>query len=500
MTSHAMNFPTLGKNLTTEVCVIGAGIAGLSIAYMLSREGKKVIVVDKGPVGFGETGVTTAHLSNVLDDRYFAIKHCQGLKKTKLALESHIEAIDLIESIIKKEKIECDFKRVDGYLFLGKGDKEETLDRELKLLNELGYKKVSKHYDGPHGGKFGVCLKFSDQAQFHPLKYLFGLARAIIKNGGEIYVNSLVQSFEETKDDVKVKLENGSVISAETTVMATNVPFEDKTTFMYAKQAAYRTYVIAGEVFDEKLAEALYWETGSPYHYSRYYSFKDAHSKPHHYLLVGGEDHKTGQEKEGVDPYNNLRSWSKINFPMMKQEDLYEFSGQILNTMDKLAFIGLNPGNKRVYVTTGFSGSGMTYGPMAGQIISDLVLGKVNLYTKLYSPGRLNVKGWSRFMKEGWDVVVEYFGDLMPRKNPELQNLAKGSGMVLSEGLKKTAVYKDKTGKICKYSATCPHLGCFVRWNTSEATWDCPCHGSRFDAHGKVLNGPAKTDLEPLDK
>jgi len=498
-THSPMDFSALKKNLQTDICVIGAGITGLSVAYMLSKQGKKVVVVDKGEVGFGETGVTTAHLTYVLDNRYFELEKLHGKDATKLVLESHTQAIDLIEDIAKKEKIDCDFERVNGYLFLGQHGDEKILDLELRSLHSLGFTGVSKETKAVNDGiDMGSYLQFPDQAQIHPLKYLLGLAKCIQKNGGEIYKNSFVQNVKEDKNGVHISVEGGLEIKSSIVVVATNSPFNDRFE-MHTKQAAYRTYALAVEIPKDSVEQALYWDTEAPYHYIRLYKPTDSAFSLNDFLIIGGEDHKTGQGDNEEDLYKKILVWAKKNFPMIKGAMKYRWSGQILEPIDGIAFIGLNPHDKRTYITTGYSGSGMTYGPMAGKIISDLILGKENEFTDLYNPTRKDIKAAGTFMKENLNVARQYADILLPQEDIDhLKTLKSEEGIVVNKGLQKIAAYKNKDGKVCKYSAICPHLGCVVRWNKDAQSFDCPCHGSRFDTEGKVLNGPAKENLKQL--
>lgn len=501
VTSHYPDLPTITQDITTEICIVGAGITGLSLGYLLCKEGKKVVIVDKSEIGFGETGVTTAHLTYMLDDRWKVLEKLHGTEKIKMLLESHKEAIDTIEATVKKEKIDCDFERVDGYLFLGSGDKEEVLDQELEVAHRLGFKKMKKMQEiDPAQKNLGPAVKFPDQAQFHPLKYLNGLVKAILKNGGEIYTHAMVQNLEEASDGVRVSLESGNLIKAKKVVMATNTPFEDKKSKMYTKQSAYRTYAIGIEVPEKTVKKALYWDTETPYHYIRWYSYPDAKSKVHHELIVGGEDHKTGQQDNNVNPYDKLLTWTRQKFPEAKRDTAHEWSGQVMEPNDRLGFIGINPGSKRVYVATGFSGSGMTYGVVAAKIIADLLLRKKNRLAPIYDPARTSLKNIGKFIQENTNVAIRYVNGRMPSKNRNSKNIPNGTGVVVSRGSEKVAIFKDTHGKVCEYSAICTHLGCIVTWNSLETTWDCPCHGSRFSAHGKVLNGPARFHLKKMKK
>jgi len=486
------SFSEVKKNLSTEVCVIGAGITGLSVGYKLALAGKKVVIVDKGKVGWGETGVTTAHLSTMLDDRYFQLEKLHGLTNIQMALESQMMAVNVVEGIVQKEKISCNFKRVNGYLFFDK-ENEKVLDHEVACLEKMKYKNFAKLIKGPKGADLGLCLQFQEQGEFHPLKYLMSLAKIFEKKGGKIYENSFASEIKETSEGVTVHLEGGHTIKAESVVVATNVPFNDKYAF-HMKQAAFRTYVIAVKIGKGEVESSLLYDTEHPYHYVRLY---DADPKQN-YLIVGGEDHKTGQPVKDREPYEKLLEWTKEKFPFVKGGIEFEWSGQVIEPIDGLAFIGLNPGNKKVYLATGYSGSGMTYSIIAGEILSDLILGKKHPWAKIYDPQRRNIKAAAKFIEDGVDVTIQYMEVFTPKEHEEaLKKLPKNAGMIIKDGSKKIAAYKDPQGKVCKFSAVCPHLGCLVHWNRQEKSWDCPCHGSRFDKAGKVLNGPANRPLDP---
>lgn len=479
------------KDQKTDICIIGSGITGITTAYLLSKAGKKVIVIDKSAIAGGETSFTTAHLTFILDDRCFELEKLHGIEKTRKILESHRAAINHIESICREEKIDADFRRVDGYLFLGQKDSEKTLEKEKEILKKLQYDVIITH--GPQN--IGPCLKYPLQAQFHPLKYMAELIRIIRKNGGEIYKDSLVQDVKEEKDTVIIKFENGHTIEAESAIIATNTPFNDRFT-MHTKQAAYRSYVIAGEIPKNSIRPGLYWDTEDPYHYVRLHT-EGSGFLSKDILIVGGEDHKTGQDTENDKHYQHLREWAEKYFPKMKVQ--YQWSGQIIEPIDSIAYIGLNPSNKRVYIATGYSGNGMTYGTIAGMLLSDLIMANKNILAEIYDPSRKNLKSAGTFIEENANVALQYLEVMTPKKPLSWESMQKEEGIVAQDGLQKVAVYKGKNGRICKFSAICPHLGCVVRWNKTEKTWDCPCHGSRFSAYGKMLNGPAKTDLKTVE-
>jgi glycine/D-amino acid oxidase-like deaminating enzyme/nitrite reductase/ring-hydroxylating ferredoxin subunit len=478
-----------------NVCVVGAGIAGMTTAFLAAHEGKSVVVLDDGPIGGGETGRTTAHLANALDDRYFELERLHGETGARVAAESHSAAIDLIESIIESENIDCDFERVNGYLFVPPGTDAEVLDREYEAVHRAGLDGVQFVDRAPlHGYDTGRCLMFPNQAQFHPLKYLSGLARSIVNYGGLICSrNSHVKKIEGG-DPAKVTLRDGTGVLAEAVVVATNTPINDWVT-IHTKQAPYRTYVIGALVPKGSVHKALFWDTADPYHYVRLQML----SEKHDVLIVGGEDHKTGQAHDTEARFERLEDWARDLFPVIEHVE-YRWSGQIIEPVDGLAFIGHNPGNERnVYIATGDSGNGMTHGTIAGILISDLIQGRDNPWAKLYDPKRKTLRAVGKFAKENLNVAWQYSDLLTGGEVKSEAEVDLNSGAIIRRGLQKIAVYRDEAGELSEMSAICPHLGCVVDWNNTEKTWDCPCHGSRFDAKGKVINGPANSDLQPAD-
>ena len=484
----------LDANADVDVCVIGAGIAGLMTAYRVARDGRSVIVLEDGEIASGETGRTTAHLVNALDDFYKEVRRMHGEEGARLAAESHSAAIDYVEQIVDEESIDCEFQRVDGYLFLGPGDPESLLDEEVEAAHHAGLTKVAKLQRAPlESFDSGPCLHFPRQAQFHPLRFLRKLANAIEARGGRIYTGTHAASMRGGSE-AEVRTSDGRVVTARHIVVATNSPVNDLVT-MHTKQAAYRTYVVGLSLEPRSMPHILLWDTADPYHYVRVARGTDEQDV----LIVGGEDHKTGQE-DGQDSearYKHLVDWTRERFPVTGAP-LYKWSGQIMEPVDYMAFIGRNPGDDdNVYVVTGDSGNGMTHGVIAGLLIADLIAGRENPWTALYDPSRITLRAAPTFASENLNVAAQY-GDLVTGGDvDDVDQIKRGSGAVIRRGLTKVAVYRDVHGKLVERSAICTHLGCVVQWNSGEKTWDCPCHGSRFDPEGKVLNGPAIRDLKP---
>ncbi len=486
----------LKKNETCDVCVIGAGIAGLTIAYFLAREGKSVIVLEKTGIGQGETLNTSAHLSNVIDAGYREIERYHGERGARLAAESHTAAIRAIETIVRDENIDCDFERVDGFLFLGSKDSPQVLEDELKAACRAGLEATMEP-----GGAFGLAkrphLRFPGQAQFHAGKYMNGLARAVIDAGGTIYSGTEVSEVSGT-ETAEIKTVDGKTVLARFVVVASNTPFNDRVA-MHTKQAAYRTYVIGVAVPEGTIPKGLYWDTEDPFHYVRVVKIV-AGAKTKDVLIIGGEDHKTGQTEELENRYTRLLSWGRTHFGALGEPE-FRWSGQIMDSADGLAFIGKNPGSEpNVFIVTGDSGVGLTHGTIAGILITDLIMGRENPWETLYDPSRKMIRAAFEFARENMNTAAQYSDWVTPGDVSEVKNIQPSSGAVVRDGLSKAAVYRDADGALHRCSAVCPHLGCIVAWNATESSWDCPCHGSRFDPLGKVLNGPSITALEAIRK
>jgi glycine/D-amino acid oxidase-like deaminating enzyme len=487
------SFPLLDRDCTADVCVVGAGIAGLSVAYALAREGRSVVVLDDGAIGGGMTQRTTAHLTNAVDDRYFEIERMHGEQAARVVAQSHTAAIDRIEQTAADEEIDCDFERVDGFLFVPPDASHEPLDRELAAAHRAGLTQVEQLELQPLGVDFlDKCLRFPRQGQFHPLKYLNGVADAVARRGGRIFCGTHAASIEGGKS-ARVETTSRHTVSAGCVVVATNTPVNDRVT-IHTKQAPYSTYVVGLRIPATGANHALYWDTLDPYHYVRYQRYADGYEL----LIVGGEDHKSGQAHDGADRFARLECWARAHFPLAEGVDL-RWSGQVMEPVDGIAFIGRNPGDAdNVYIATGDSGMGMTHGTIAGILLTDLIVGRQSPWAALYDPSRKMVHGAVEYAKENVNVAAQYLKDYASAgERGSADEIAPGEGAILRRGLTKIAAFRDLDGTLHELSAACPHLGCVVSFDAVEKTWNCPCHGSRFDCHGHVIVGPANRGLAP---
>jgi glycine/D-amino acid oxidase-like deaminating enzyme/nitrite reductase/ring-hydroxylating ferredoxin subunit len=494
-TAELPTYAPLDRDYQTEVCVIGGGIAGLTVAYQLRRAGKRVCLVDAGRIGGGDTGLTTAHLAAALDDRFVNLESVRGKEMARLAADSHLQAIDTIELIVVEQGIDCEFRRVDGYLFAAPDQTQDILDRELEAAQRTGVLAVEKVGRAPWTEfDTGPALRFAGMGQFHPLKYLAGLANAFVLEGGELFENTKVR-FVEGGVAAFVETAAGNKIHAQQIVVATNTPFNDRVA-IHTKQAPYRTYAIAMVLPRGVITQALYWDTADPYHYVR---LAERSPDGPDIAIIGGEDHKTGQAEDTLDRFDRLEAWARERFPSAG-EVVQRWSGQVMETLDGLAYIGPNPGDHdNVFIATGDSGMGMTHGTIAGVLLTDLILGRENPWASLYDPARTPVKAVGTYARENLNVAAQYLSLATPGEISDIREVQPGTGAILRRGLQKFAVSRDESGTVSECSAFCPHLGCVVGWNTAAQSWDCPCHGSRFTASGERLSGPATSGLASLD-
>jgi glycine/D-amino acid oxidase-like deaminating enzyme/nitrite reductase/ring-hydroxylating ferredoxin subunit len=484
---------TLTADAHAAACVVGAGIAGLSTAYELAKRGLAVVVLDANEIGAGETAFTTAHLANVIDDRFFEVEKVHGHEGSRLAAQSHGAAIDRIEAIARAENIDCDFRRLDGYLFDPLGPASGILSQEITALQHAGYEAFELLPEGPGPARGVPCLRFPNQGQFHPLKYLAGVARAVERMGGRLFGGAHVAEVRGG-ETARVVTRDGRVVTAGCVVVATNTPVNDVVA-IHTKQAPYTTYALAAAVPRDSVPRALYWDTLDPYHYVRL-----AEEDGATLLVVGGEDHKTGQADDGNERWARLEDWARRHIPSLGPVR-YRWSGQVMETIDGLGFIGRNPGDApNVYIATGDSGMGMTHGTLAGMLLADLITGQPNPWVQLYDPARKPVSAAWDYLKENLNVAAQYGDWVTGGDVADRDAVASGHGAVVRRGLSKVAVYRDDNGTVHECSAVCTHLGCIVHWNDGEQTWDCPCHGSRFSKEGRVLHGPAVKDLAPIQQ
>ena len=490
MTGDHSDAPRLADAEKADVAVVGAGIAGLSCAYELASRGRSVVVVDRGAIGGGMTLRTTAHLASACDDFYTEVEKTRGADNARLLYQSLAASIDRIDEIQRTEQIDCDFARVDGYWFLAPDCPESRLDEEREACKRLNVPvEDCRHATPLHARGLNRSLRFPRQARVHPGKYVAGLAAAVRKRGGRLFANTCVEEIAPEGTHVRLKTADGQVITVDHAIVATNSPVHLRVA-LHSKQAPYRTYAIAAKIRKGDLQDALYWDTLDPYHYVRLQPL----SPQEDILIVGGEDHKSGEANDGEQRFAALEEWTRARLPNVS-EVTHRWSGQVLETVDLVGFIGRSPDSGRVYLVSGDSGQGITNGAVAGILIRDLFTNGSSPWTDLYNPSREIATSLGEYVKENLTPLVNFAEYLSASGISTAEQLRPGEGQVFRSGLHKVAACRDKEGRLHVRSASCTHLGCIVHWNSTEQCWDCPCHGSQFAPDGTALNGPAVSGL-----
>lgn len=480
------SYPKLPENTEADVVIIGGGITGLTTALQLTEAGKRVVLLEAQEIGSGTTGLSSCHLTTDIDEEYRNLISTFDNSTARVVAESRKAAIDFIEKTSQEKNIHCDFRRLPGYLYTEIPEDVGSLKEEQEAASLAGLEvKRTDVVPLPFNIKKG--LRFENQGEFNAQEYLAGLAYYITSKDGRIYENSLVKSIEERDNLYIVKTNSGSVKAAKV-VMATHLPL-----FLNVLQtlaAPYISYMMAAKLKQQEYPVGLFWDMADPYHYIRYYKNENGS-----YVVVGGEDHKTGHIINTEEQYQRLEKYIRDRFDIESID--YKWSAQYYEPADGLPFIGNSPFHKNIFVATGFSGDGLVYGTVAGIIISDMILEKENSWLPVYDATRFTPAASAvEFIKENADVAKNFIKDRLISDSSSLDELKAGEGKIVKINGEKIAVARDENEELHAVSPVCTHLKCHVHWNTSEKTWDCPCHGSRFSMEGEVIYGPAVTALE----
>jgi glycine/D-amino acid oxidase-like deaminating enzyme/nitrite reductase/ring-hydroxylating ferredoxin subunit len=492
-TTTSTNYPSLRGEFAAEVAIVGGGITGITAAYLLAKAGRSVVLVEKGRIAMSETGHTAAHIVDTTDVDYRDLIKDHGEDHARLSTESLRASIALIRSIVDELQIDCGLKAVDGYFYTEEEEDRQYLHREQESLRQAGIEtewveEVPLPFP-THGG-----LRYRNQYIFHIRKYLLAIADACVKHGARIFENSLVSELSNAEQDGScvVKTDEGSVRSSHV-LLATHVPINDRKT-IWARMYQKRTYVVAAPIDRGRIPDALFWDTAFPYHSTR---LLDTDSGL--YLIVGGEDRDVGKDSNDESRYEALEKYCRSRFGVT--EFTHRWSGQIIEPDDALPFIGESSHGKNIWMSTGYSGTGMSYGTLSAMLFSDYVLERDNRFARLYDPARMKVGAVLETLatkaKESPKRIERVRHLDVETKN--VDHVEEGQGKIVSsDGTTWAAARID--GEIRLLDPTCTHMGCTVAWNSAERSWDCPCHGSRFDTHGQVLNGPATSPLAPPNK
>jgi glycine/D-amino acid oxidase-like deaminating enzyme/nitrite reductase/ring-hydroxylating ferredoxin subunit len=493
-TTPIKRFPRLQKSTNVDVVVVGAGVTGITAAYLFKKAGVTVALLERERVAANDTGHTTAHLTYVTDFELQELARNFGNDHAQATWDAGAAAINEIEGIVQDEGIDCEFTRVPGYLHIqvdtSSPKESSSLKEEADLATKLGFD-ATYLTSVPYFNLPG--LRFANQAKFHPRKYLRSLIMKVPGHGSHVFEKSAATDFDPVKHRVKA---NGSWIGFDRLILATNNPLVGLATIagatlLQTKLSLYTSYALGARIQSETIPEALFWDTREPYDYLRVDRHRDFE-----YVIYGGEDHKTGQKNKTQRAYARL--WARLKKILPQSRVDHRWSGQIISTPDGLPYIGENA--ERQFLATGFCGNGITFGTVAAIMAHDWATGRKNPWTDLFAVDRKKIKGatWN-YLRENMDYPYYMVKDRIARPEADsVRALEPGDGMIIGSRGKKIAAFRDRTGKLYKLSPVCPHLGCLVRWNSAESTWDCPCHGSRFKSTGEVIAGPAEEGLAPI--
>ncbi|WP_449387428.1 FAD-dependent oxidoreductase [Chryseobacterium lineare] len=474
-----------------DVAVVGGGITGVSTALKLQQAGKRCILLEAANIGFGTTGGTTAHLNDFFDTTFKEAIDDFGLDNAKLFANVGREAIGIIESNIQHFGIDCDFERKTAYLFALDEKQQKQLKDIAEGASEVGHE-MTYVEDIPFPIPFKEAVRIPDQAQFHPIKYIKGLCEAFLSLGGVILEECRCESHDEQDDYVVLETSKGE-IKAKNVVYATHIP--PGLSVLHITNSPYRSYALAFSLKDGKYPEDLGYDLIDPYHYYRVQEINGQKL-----LIAGGEDHKTGHEEDTGECFSRLENYVRKYFDV--ETVYYSWSSQYYEPVDGFPYIGKLPGSDgKIFTATGFRGNGMTLGTISSQILSDLIIKGENTYEDIFSPSRIKpIAGFADFVKENAVVAYDFIKDkLFAEKIHSLSEVKEGQAKVVKYEGESYALYKETNGTVHLVKSTCPHAKCEVRWNSAELSWDCPCHGSRFNINGKLLTGPTVRDLPRVD-
>lgn len=489
-TTPKTDFPSLPGNVSVDVAILGGGIAGIATALLLKQAGATVAVVEAGRIVESVTGNTTAKITSLHSLIYDHLISQFGVERAQAYAHAQQSAIEKIASLVEVHTIDCDFRRIAAYTYAEDEKELEQITAEVEAATKLGLP-ASYVETTPLPYEVKGAIKFDNQAQFHPRKYLLALARMIAGDGSYVFEQTRAGEIKD-EEPCTVTTDRGT-LKAKSVVIATHFPYYDPNIY-FSMLFPMRSYVL-GCRLNTAAPEGMFINIGTPHRSIRSNPFEGGEI-----LMVGGENHKAGQGGDTRERYKRLEEWARARFDVKQIE--YRWSTQDNNTPDKVPYIGkLSSGSKHLYVATGFGGWGMTNSHVAAMILSDLILGRDNSWSALFAPSRFKpLTSAKDLITENLNVAKEFVSDrISTPKAGSKDELPEKSGEVVEWNGEKIALYKDDKGATHAVSAVCTHMGCLVHWNTAERSWDCPCHGSRFNYDGQVIQGPANQDLKAVE-
>ncbi|MEA2466437.1 MAG: hypothetical protein QOJ57_563 [Thermoleophilaceae bacterium] len=491
-TAPQTDYPVLRPGLHVDVAVLGGGIAGLTTALLLKRDGATVAVVEAGHVGAGVTAYTTAKVTSLHGIQYQSVESSFGPEGARVYAEANEAGLEQVARFVDELGIDCDFRRKPAFTYGEDEADAGKIEDEVEAASRAGLAATfTTETDLPW--PVAAAVRLDDQAEFHPRRYLLRLAEAVAGGGSHVFERSRALAVAGGRERVRISTTRGE-LTADQVVVATHFPFLDRGGY-FARMHPERSYGLGLYLRSGTAPQGMYLSTESPSHTVRSHPTERGEM-----VIAGGESHKTGQGGDTAARVARLERWARERFDVRSIE--YRWSTQDNMPVDGVPFIGrLAPFQKRLWVATGFMKWGLTNGTAAGMILRDLIAERANPWAELFDATRFKpLASAKELVKENANVGVHFVGDHLGRPDVRsVDSLAPGQGGIVRRGASKVAAYRDESGAVHAVSAVCTHLGCQVKWNQAERSWDCPCHGSRFDVSGRVIQGPAVKDLEPKE-
>lgn len=485
--TSAAEYPVLDKDLNVDIAIIGGGITGILSAYLLGKEGLKAAVIEADHILQGTTGHTTAKITSQHGLIYGKIKSQMGEELAQQYAKANETAIGAIAKIARENNIECDYVSQSSYVYTLQNDYIDKISGEAKTASSLGIKAVYLE-ETPLPFPVKAAVRFDNQAQFHPRKFLLPLAKKIVDGGSQIFEQTRIVNIEEGNKYILIT-DKGKKITADKVILASHYPCYNKTGLYFTRIYPERSYVIAIKAKD-KYPGGMYITAEDP---SR--SLRSQASDDGELILVGGEHHKVGQGGDTVKHYEALIEFADKTF---KLEDIpYRWSAQDCMTLDGVPYVGhFTSKTSNMYIATGYGKWGMTNGMASAILLKDLIVHGKSPWQDVYNPSRRTITASAKnFIVENINVAEKLIGGKLTTP-PNNIDIKPGEGKIIETNKQKAGAYRDEKGTLHVVDTTCTHMGCELQWNSAEKSWDCPCHGSRFSYEGDVLEGPA---VKPLN-
>jgi glycine/D-amino acid oxidase-like deaminating enzyme/nitrite reductase/ring-hydroxylating ferredoxin subunit len=484
------SYEALNENTEADVAIVGGGITGVTAAYLLAKQGLKVVILEAGNILNGTTGHTTAKLTAQHGVIYDELISHFGEEKTKLYYQANAEAITFVKDLVEEKKIDCDFSMEDAYIYAVSDQAAGKVQKEYEAYQKLGIdSSFSERIPFNIDIKGAAVMK--GQAQFHPLKFLKALLEDFTAAGGKVYENTTAVDIEEGQP-AAVKTRNGHTVTAKHVIVASHFPFYDAKGFYFARMEPERSYIVAVKTREE-YPGGMYYSADQPTRSLRYTPVNGEKL-----VLISGDSHKTGHESDTLKHYEALEEFAEE--VMGIEEYPYRWSAQDLITLDKIPYVGpITENASNIYVATGYRKWGMTNGIAAAHLLNDFIAKKESPYKEVFTPSRFKADpSIKKFIKYNTDVAGQLIKGKLEYIPAELDDLEPDHGAPVIVNGKRAGAYRDKEGALHIVDTTCTHMGCECEWNNGERTWDCPCHGSRFSYTGEVVEGPAETPLKKI--